>query len=206
MARSVYRDYDQRALDAEYNNREKVADSADWLSRYAIASAEARASLECRLDLAYGTHPGERLDVFPARSAPAPVHVFVHGGYWQRLDKSDASFVARALQPARPGYRTFLERFEAAYRAELRTFLGAVRDGLPSPCGGEDARSALRLALAAFSPPNRSSLSRIAQAQRTQGIIAGQGGSQAAWKPPPEATSHPTSVHPESRAAKAASS
>jgi arylformamidase len=28
------------------------------------------------------------------------VHVFVHGGYWQRLDKSDSSFVARALQPS----------------------------------------------------------------------------------------------------------
>ena len=28
------------------------------------------------------------------------MHVFVHGGYWQRLDKADSSFVARALQPA----------------------------------------------------------------------------------------------------------
>src|SRR5213594_3352629 len=90
-----------QALDAEYNNREKVKDSADWISRYAIASAETRAALECRLDLAYGTHPGETLDVFPARRAPAPVHVFVHGGYWQRLDKADSSFVARAPQAAR---------------------------------------------------------------------------------------------------------
>ena len=100
MAKSVFLTYEQQALDAEYNNREKVKDSADWISRYAIASAETRATLECRLDLAYGTHPGETLDVFPARSAPAPVHVFVHGGYWQRLDKADSSFVARALQPA----------------------------------------------------------------------------------------------------------
>jgi acetyl esterase/lipase len=90
MAKRVYLEYDQRALDAEYNNREKVTDSADWISRYAIASAETRATFECRLDLAYGTHPGETLDVFPARSAPAPVHVFVHGGYWQRLDKADS--------------------------------------------------------------------------------------------------------------------
>src|SRR4030095_7122998 len=87
MAKSVFREYDQQALDAEYNNREKVRDSADWLSRSAIASAETRASLECRLDLAYGPHPGERLDVFPARNGPAPVHVFVHGGYWHRLDR-----------------------------------------------------------------------------------------------------------------------
>src|SRR3989441_7188850 len=100
MAKSVYRDYAQQALDSEYNNREKVEDSADWISRYAIASAETRAALECRLDVAYGVHPGEMLDIFPTRGAPAPVHVFVHGGYWQRLDKSDSSFVARALQPA----------------------------------------------------------------------------------------------------------
>jgi len=66
MAKTVFREYDQQALDAEYNNREKVRDSADWLSRYAIASAETRAALDCRLDLAYGAHPGERLDVFPA--------------------------------------------------------------------------------------------------------------------------------------------
>src|SRR2546428_7512848 len=100
MAKSVYRDYDQQALDAEYNNREKVKESADWLSRYSVASAEARAALDCRLDLAYGAHPGERLDVFPARNGPAPVHVFIHGGYWHRLDKAHSSFFARAFQPS----------------------------------------------------------------------------------------------------------
>jgi len=100
MANSVYREYDQQALDAEYNNREKVKESADWLSRYAVASAEARAALDCRLEVAYGAHPGERLDVFPARGGAAPVHVFIHGGYWHRLDKSDSSFIARAFQPA----------------------------------------------------------------------------------------------------------
>lgn len=97
MAKSVFLTYDQTALDAEYNNREKVRDSADWLSRSAVASAETRAALPCQLDVAYGPHPGEKLDVFPGRGAPAPVHVFVHGGYWQRLDKSDSSFVARGL-------------------------------------------------------------------------------------------------------------
>src|SRR5437870_13203003 len=100
MAKSVYRDYDQQALDAEYNNREKVKESADWLSRYSVASAEARAALDCRLDLAYGAHPGERLDVFPARNGPAPVHGLIHGAYWPRLDKADSSFGARACQPS----------------------------------------------------------------------------------------------------------
>jgi myo-inositol 2-dehydrogenase / D-chiro-inositol 1-dehydrogenase len=51
--------------------------------------------------------------------------------------------------PGVPGYRDFTERFAVAYQAELQAFLEAVRDGLPSPCGGAEARRALRLALAA---------------------------------------------------------
>jgi myo-inositol 2-dehydrogenase / D-chiro-inositol 1-dehydrogenase len=51
--------------------------------------------------------------------------------------------------PSGQGYRDFLDRFASAYRAELQAFLEAVRDGLPSPCGGVDARRALRLALTA---------------------------------------------------------
>jgi len=52
-------------------------------------------------------------------------------------------------EPAAPGYGGFLERFATGYRAELQAFLEAVRDGLPSPCTGADARRALRLALTA---------------------------------------------------------
>jgi myo-inositol 2-dehydrogenase/D-chiro-inositol 1-dehydrogenase len=53
-----------------------------------------------------------------------------------------------ARRPQR-GYRDFMERFATAYTAELHAFLEAVRDGLPSPCGGQAARQALRLALVA---------------------------------------------------------
>src|SRR5881409_1765600 len=101
MAQVVFRDYDRAALDREYDNRAKVKDAPEWLERYARESAKARAEISCRLDVAYGPSPGETLDVFPAPgSAPAPVHVFIHGGYWHRLDKADFSFVARGLLPA----------------------------------------------------------------------------------------------------------
>lgn len=101
MAERVFRGYDRKALDGEYDNREKVAESAAYLTRYARDSERARKELPCRLDIAYGPRPGETLDVFPASDAgPAPVHVFVHGGYWHRLDKADFSFVARAFLPA----------------------------------------------------------------------------------------------------------
>ena len=93
--------YDRAALDAEYNNRTKVKDAMDWMARYGAESARARAELPMRFDVPYGPHHAERLDVFPAaRPEPAPIHVFVHGGYWHRLDKADFSFVVRGLRPA----------------------------------------------------------------------------------------------------------
>ena len=101
MATPVFRTYDRAALDAEYNNRLKVKDAIEWMARGGAESARARAELPLRFDVPYGTHSGERLDVFPAaKPGPAPVHVFIHGGYWQRMDKTDFSYVVRGLRPA----------------------------------------------------------------------------------------------------------
>ncbi|TWO68685.1 alpha/beta hydrolase [Caenimonas sedimenti] len=80
--------------DSMYNNRARVADTADYLARWAAASAQARTDLPCKLDIAYGGEPGETLDVFPGATSGAPVLVFIHGGYWRALDKRDHSFVA----------------------------------------------------------------------------------------------------------------
>src|SRR5437899_11626256 len=97
----VFRGYDRKALDREYNNREKVPDAQVWLARYARESERARRELTARLDVAYGSHPGEALDVLlPAGHGPKPVHVFIHGGYAHRLAKVEFSFVARACLPA----------------------------------------------------------------------------------------------------------
>ncbi len=84
-------------LDRMYNNRALVPDHAAYFARWAADSAAARAALRPRLDLRYGRGAQETLDVFPARDANAPVLVFVHGGYWRSLDKSDHSFIARAF-------------------------------------------------------------------------------------------------------------
>jgi arylformamidase len=84
-------------LDAQYDNRSRVTDSAQILARWAEASALSREQSNCALDLRYGPGDGETLDVFRARpgdSAPAPVLVFVHGGWRRALDKYDCSFVA----------------------------------------------------------------------------------------------------------------
>ena len=80
--------------DAQYDNRARVPDHARFFARWAEASAVARALPTCRLDIPFGDTAAERLDAFPAAAPNAPVLVFIHGGYWRSLDKSDFSFVA----------------------------------------------------------------------------------------------------------------
>ena len=81
-------------LNAQYNNRALVPDHERHLVHWAEASALTRSQSDCRLDLRYGGGVQESLDLFAAPRAGAPVLVFVHGGYWRALDKSDVSFVA----------------------------------------------------------------------------------------------------------------
>ena len=93
-------EFDPQWLDRMYNNRALVPDHAAYFSRWAESSAAARSAEPCTLDVPYGTGPGETLDIFPAAQASAPVVVFIHGGYWRSLDKSDHSFVAPAFTQA----------------------------------------------------------------------------------------------------------
>ena len=86
--------------EAQYNNRARVPEAPALLARWAQASALARSRMTVVEDLPYGPAPSKRLDIFPARSAGAPVLVFIHGGYWRSLDKADHSFVAPAFVQA----------------------------------------------------------------------------------------------------------
>ena len=100
MSTPIFREYDRAALDREYDNRQKVANSAELLAWYAAESERTRGTFPCRLDVAYGPSAAETLDVFLPRAPGAPVQIFIHGGYWHRLDKADFSYVARGFVPA----------------------------------------------------------------------------------------------------------
>ena len=89
--------YDPVWLDSMYNNRALVPDYATYFDKWIQTSKAVRNSRPCTLDVAYGSAPGEKLDVFPTAAKNAPLVVFIHGGYWRSLDKSDHSFVAPAF-------------------------------------------------------------------------------------------------------------
>jgi arylformamidase len=104
---SIPADGSPQWLDRMYNNRQLVPDHGAYFTRWARESESARERLPCQLNIPYGSQAGEMLDTFAAASAevarstrPAPVLVFIHGGYWRALDKSDHSFVAPAFAQA----------------------------------------------------------------------------------------------------------
>lgn len=92
--------FDPVWLDSQYNNRARVADHGEHIAQWAAASRLAREQGGGRFDIAYGPTAAERLDLFAAASATAPVLVFIHGGWWRSLDKNDFSFVAPVFNAA----------------------------------------------------------------------------------------------------------
>lgn len=83
-------DYFTRQFDA----RATIPRHAHIYTRWLRDSAQVRRTRSGLYDLAYGETAGERLDFFPASRGGAALLVFIHGGWWRSLDKSDFSFIA----------------------------------------------------------------------------------------------------------------
>jgi arylformamidase len=99
------------SMEAEYNNRAKVPEHPAILESWRRDAAAFRAAqAEAELDLAYGASDRQFLDLFwPGPARTAPIAMFIHGGYWQSLDRSwfshmAAGLVARGVAVAVPSY------------------------------------------------------------------------------------------------------
>jgi arylformamidase len=95
----VYRGFDQATLDREYTPSSCVESLEPFLREYAGRSAAAREKLAWR-SVAYGLTEAETVDFFPAPAPMAPLHIFIHGGYWRQLSKRESSFAAEQFVAA----------------------------------------------------------------------------------------------------------
>ena len=89
--------YTQEFCEHEYNARAMVPTHGEHIRRWTESSKRTRLSEPAFLDIPYGDAPGQNLDFFPVQSGArgdVPLLVFIHGGYWRSLDKSDFSYVA----------------------------------------------------------------------------------------------------------------
>jgi arylformamidase len=90
----------QRELEYSPSSRLPDRDLGPFLERYRSLSDAARRSIP-PVTIRYGSGSSNTIDLaLPGRpsldTAATPIHVFVHGGYWQELSKLDSYFLAPA--------------------------------------------------------------------------------------------------------------
>jgi arylformamidase len=99
--KKVFRDYDQKALDDQYEQRAWVPHADAIIRRYAEASNEVRKRIgEPRVER-YGSSAVETLDIY---GAGAKAFVFVHGGAWKRQSSREQAFSAEPIIEAGAAY------------------------------------------------------------------------------------------------------
>jgi arylformamidase len=100
--KKVFLDYDQAALDRQYEQRTFVPHADEIIKRYGERSDEVRARIGEPQTLAYGTTPVEALDVYGQRRDT--VVAFVHGGAWKRMGKRASAYAAETFVDAGASY------------------------------------------------------------------------------------------------------
>ena len=125
-----------REREEHFNPRVAVPSADAYLQRAATAAAAAREQLSrtSRFDIDYGDGPNQNLDVLRGSSSdqPAPVVVFIHGGYWRALDKNDHTHLALPFTPCRRGIREPELRLMSERNGERDCGRNSTRSGMVS--------------------------------------------------------------------------
>ncbi len=113
-------------FEAEYNNRARVPDHPAVMQRWRETAGAARAAHPPET-IGYGPGPREVMDIFSA-GPDAPIAVFLHGGYWQALDRSWFSGLAPALLAH--GVSLAVPSYDLCPDVRLGTILRQVRSAV----------------------------------------------------------------------------
>ncbi len=113
--------------DKAYSPSLSVPDMGVYLREYAEGSARARELLRWQ-EIAYGPTSAERLHFFPAVGRRAPLHIFIHGGYWQELGIEESSFAASDFVSAGAAFAALGYGLAPAHR--LGEIVAMVRRGV----------------------------------------------------------------------------
>jgi arylformamidase len=100
--KKVFRDYDQAALDAQYEQRSFVPHADEIIRRYTVASDAVRQRLGEPETHRYGQSEVEALDIYGAQRDK--FLVFVHGGAWKRQGRRAQAFAAEPFVRAGAAY------------------------------------------------------------------------------------------------------
>ena len=90
-----WKNFSNKEIENHFNPRIAVPDFSKYIEEAQVKAKSARNILNNILNISYGKHPLQKLDIFCNKNLiNAPVHIFIHGGYWRALDKADHSHLA----------------------------------------------------------------------------------------------------------------
>lgn len=104
---NVWREMDQAALDAAYDQTVYAPNYRDVIGRMMRNSAVLSQHVAAPQTHAYGDTSIERLYYYPAARADCPIHVHVHGGAWRQRPAKDLLFPAEMFLAAGIGFAIF---------------------------------------------------------------------------------------------------
>jgi arylformamidase len=115
-------------LEAEYNNSAKVPEHPAILAAWQRDATAFRASHpHAELDVPYGPTPRQAMDIFwPGSGRAGRLAIFVHGGYWQRLDRTLFSHLAAGLLAH--GVAVAMPSYDLCPQVTLAVLVEQVRD------------------------------------------------------------------------------
>ena len=87
-----WRVFSRAELEQQYSPSTCVEDFEALIAAYGQKSRQSESRARVMKDQQYGEGPDEHLDFFPADVEGSPLHVFIHGGYWQELSKNESTF------------------------------------------------------------------------------------------------------------------
>jgi arylformamidase len=95
---ALYREFGSvEALNEQYLPGASVTNTQEIFARWDADSSRTRSVLDARCDIRFGPTVDEYVDIFPCGTRHAPVHMFIHGGYWYRFSPKEFSFIASRL-------------------------------------------------------------------------------------------------------------
>ncbi|MDV7338622.1 alpha/beta hydrolase [Terasakiella sp. A23] len=112
-----------------YNVRERVPNWLEIFQHWHDRSAAFRATANAQYDLRYGQTPLSTMDLFmPLGTSDrlVPLHIFIHGGYWQAMDKSDFSFIAKPF--VENGVAALIINYDLCPNVDLNHIVEQVRE------------------------------------------------------------------------------
>lgn len=121
----IYKGLSQNEIEKAYNNRAAVSNHADFITDWLARSKHYRDQSNCLLDIEYGPGKGEKFDFFLPEDECTGIMIFIHGGYWQAIDKSYVSFIAESY--CRVGIAVAVVSYPLCPAATMSEIIHAVR-------------------------------------------------------------------------------